>query len=117
MLKNYQLNTILLFNQPIDMRKSIDGLSLLVTQHFNLQPTSGSLFVFCNKGKDKIKILYWDRNGFCLWYKRLEQEKFHISYALSGVAQLDKQQLGWLLDGLDYANLHGHKSVLYDAFY
>ena len=56
-----------------DMRKSINGLSLLVSEHLKLDPFSGSIFVFCNKKKNMLKILYWDTNGFCLWYKRLEK--------------------------------------------
>lgn len=100
----------------VDMRKSIDVLSMLVEQ-FSQAPTSGSLYVFCNRCRDKIKILYWDRNGFCLWYKRLEQERFRLSYGGSGVVQVDQQQLRWLLDGLDYTQLRGHKSVSYEAYY
>ncbi len=59
-----------------DFRKSVNGLSMLVEAEMKLDPLSGNLFVFCNKGKSKLKILYWDRNGFCLWYKRLEEDKF-----------------------------------------
>ena len=54
-----------------DMRKSIDGLSILVSEKFNLDPFSGHLFVFSNRKQNIVKILYWDRNGFCLWHKRL----------------------------------------------
>lgn len=117
MLKSSQPTPILLYQNPIDMRKSIDGLALLVTEHFDSAPTSGSLYVFGNRAKDKIKILYWDRNGFCLWYKRLEKEQFHVSYSSSGAAQLSQQQLGWLLDGLDYQVLQGHKNIDYSVFY
>lgn len=117
MLKRFQSTPILLYQNPIDMRKSIDGLALLVVEHFDSPPTSGTLYVFCNRAKDKIKILYWDRNGFCLWYKRLEKECFSISYTSSGVAQLSQQQLGWLLDGLDYQALQGHKTIDYSVFY
>jgi len=68
--------TVHLATEPVDMRKSINGLSVLVADHLELSPLSGSLFVFYNKARDKIKILYWDRNGFCLWYKRLEKHRF-----------------------------------------
>ena len=61
-----------------DMRKSIDDLSMLVQEVLKKDPFSGHLFVFCNKRGDKIKILYWDRNGFCLWYKRLERGVFRL---------------------------------------
>ena len=106
---------ILLCQKPIDMRKSIDGLAVLVSEHFDAAPTNGSLYVFCNRGKDKIKILYWDLNGFCLWYKRLERERFWLSYDSSGAMELSQQQLRWLLDGLDYRSLQGHKSVQYSS--
>ena len=64
-------------------RQSINGLSVLVANNLELSPLSGSLFVFYNKARDKIKILYWDRNGFCLWYKRLEKHRFHIPAHIS----------------------------------
>ena len=57
-----------------DMRKSINGLALLVEEHFRLDLFSGSLFTFCNRKRDRVKIIYWDRNGFCLWMKRLDLE-------------------------------------------
>ena len=59
-----------------DMRKSIDGLSILVSQQLTLDPFAGHLFGFCNRSRTIIKLLYWDRNGFCLWHKRLERHVF-----------------------------------------
>ena len=114
---NWQSVQIFLCHRPVDMRKSIDGLAMLVSEQFHETPTNGSLYVFCNRGKDKLKILYWDRNGFCLWYKRLEKERFLLCYSPSGVVQITGQQLRWLLDGLDYTKLKGHKSVTYSAYY
>ncbi len=58
------------------MRKSIDGLAALVEQEMDLSPAQEVLFVFCNRGRDKIKLLYWERNGFVVWYKRLEKQRF-----------------------------------------
>ncbi len=69
---------IYIATERADMRKSVDGLSLLVQETLNQNALSGHLFVFANKRGDKIKILYWDRNGFCLWYKRLEKSRFRI---------------------------------------
>ena len=60
-----------------DMRKSINGLSIMVADQLAFNPLSGHLFCCCNRKRDIIKILYWDRNGFCLWHKRLEKERFH----------------------------------------
>ena len=59
-----------------DMRKSINGLSLLVEEEFGLDLFSGSFFAFCNRKRDLVKILYWSGNGFCIWMKRLEEEVF-----------------------------------------
>jgi len=56
-----------------DMRKQINSLTILVEQHMHLDPLSGSVFVFCNRRRSTVKALYWDRNGFCLWQKRLEK--------------------------------------------
>lgn len=67
---------VYLHKQPVDFRKSINGLSLLVEQEMQLSPFSGALFVFCNQQRTRLKVLYWDSTGFCLWYKRLEKDKF-----------------------------------------
>jgi len=67
---------VYLHRQFVDFRKSINGLAALVESELALSAMSGALFVFCNKGRDKLKILYWDRTGFALWYKRLEKDKF-----------------------------------------
>lgn len=107
---------IYLANIAVDMRKSIDGLSLLVLDYFKLTPTSGAYFVFCNRKKDKIKILYWDKTGFALWYKRLERSHFKCHYGLDGAILLTKDQLQWLLSGLDYESLKGLDELNYDIF-
>jgi len=107
---------IFFYTAPVDMRRSIDGLSIIVSERLALEPNNGSLYVFFNKSKDKIKILYWQRNGFCLWYKRLEKERFKIP-ASTDVLTLTFQQLRWLLDGLDYTKVQGHKSLSYKEFY
>ncbi|MCX7123083.1 MAG: IS66 family insertion sequence element accessory protein TnpB [Gammaproteobacteria bacterium] len=101
----------------VDMRKSIDGLSILVSSHLEQNPTDGALYVFCNRSRNKIKILYWDRNGFCLWYKRLERQRFHLPKPTEGIYTLEAQQLEWLLSGLDFTCLQGHKRLSYSAFY
>ena len=59
-----------------DMRKSINGLSIMVSEQMQLDPFTGHLFAFCNKNRNMLKILYWDRNGFCLWHKKLEKHSF-----------------------------------------
>ena len=107
---------VYLANFAVDMRKSIDGLSLLVSGHLQQNPTNGAWYVFCNRYRNKIKILYWDRNGFCLWYKRLERERFKLPKLNGEVYTLEPHQLEWLLSGLDFTKLQGHQSLQYSAF-
>lgn len=84
-----------------DLRKSIDGLAILVTESFNLDPFSRSLFVFCNRKRDKIKILEWDVNGFWLYYKRLEKGTFKWPNSSDSKTLLvSEREFRWLLDGL-----------------
>ncbi len=89
-----------------DMRKSINGLSSIVMDEFELDAFSGNIFAFCNRGRKIIKILFWDQNGFCLWHKRLEKDQFCWPHSTSEIIQLDARQLAWLLAGLDIKNAH-----------
>ena len=70
------IDQVYLYTVPIDFRKAIDGLSVLVEQELGLNPFASALYVFTNRHRNKIKALYWHRNGFCLWQKRLERDKF-----------------------------------------
>jgi len=93
---------VYLHNQFVDFRKSINGLAVLVEAELELSAMSGAVFVFCNKARDKLKILYWDKTGFALWYKRLEKNKFKWPTKQSGPSMsLSEQQLHWLLSGFD----------------
>ena len=96
-----------------DMRKSINGLSLLVEGNLSLDPFSGHLFVFTNRRRHILKILYWDRNGFCLWQKRLEKHRFRWPQPSEGIAQIEGRELLWLLEGLDIGQIEGHGSLKY----
>jgi len=96
-----------------DMRKSIDGLSLLVQTHMDKDPFTGDLFAFCNRKRKLVKILYWDRNGFCLWQKRLEKERFIWPESESQVLRLESRQLQWLLEGIDIRQYRGHRRLHY----
>jgi transposase len=98
-----------------DMRKAINGLSILVEDRLELDPFSGHLFVFCNRRCNMIKILYWDRNGFCLWQKRLEKHRFIWPQTQSQVLDIDARQLDWLLEGLDIDQCTRHKSLSYST--
>ena len=114
MLPNHGL--IYLANFVVDMRKSIDGLSFLVCSHLKENPANGALYVFFNRHRNKVKILYWDRNGFCLWYKRLERQRFKLPKPNDQVYRLETHQLEWLLSGLDFSKLQGHRSLEYSVF-
>lgn len=96
-----------------DMRKSINGLSILVADQLDLDPLSGHLFVFCNRRRDIVKILYWDRNGFCLWHKRLEKDRFQWPKTADEVLSLHGHELAWLLDGLSLDQPEAHKRLTY----
>ncbi len=86
---------VLLHRDPVDMRKSIDGLSFLVVDGLNADPADGTVYVFFNRQRDKLKLLYWDRNGFCLWYKRLEKERFKIPTIAGSAFELSPENLRW----------------------
>jgi transposase len=96
-----------------DMRKAINGLSILVESHLQLDPFSGHLFVFCNRRRNILKILYWDRNGFCLWQKRLEKHYFKWPQSEKHVLEIDQRQLSWLLDGLEFQQACAHGTLSY----
>jgi transposase len=83
-----------------DLRKSINGLSMLVADYLELDAFSGHLFAFCNRKRDMIKVLYWDRNGFCLWQKRLEKDRFVWPDTEEDILAIEVRELNWLVDGL-----------------
>ena len=89
-----------------DMRKSINGLSLLVEDQFDLDLFTGNLFAFCNRRRDMVKILYWSGNGFCVWLKRLEEDQFRWPDSEQEVMEITSAALDWLLHGLDLRQAH-----------
>jgi transposase len=100
---------VYLCSECVDFRKSINGLAGLVESELELSVLSGALFIFCNKGKDKLKLLYWDHTGFALWYKRLDKDKFKWPKKLNAQTMtLTEQQLHWLLSGYDVI---GHQVI------
>ncbi|OSM05934.1 putative IS66 Orf2 family protein [Magnetofaba australis IT-1] len=108
------LPDVYLCREPVDFRKGIAGLAALVEAELGLDPLSSRLFVFTNRRRTGVKILYWERNGFCLWQKRLEQERFHWLRRTDGVVgRISGQQLNWLLDGYDITRITPHKTLEY----
>ena len=92
---------IYLCRDAVDMRKSIDGLSSLVTGALRLDAKSSALFVFFNKRRDKVKILYWDRSGFVIWYKRLAKGRYRPPHLTKSAAKLSISDLTGILEGMD----------------
>ena len=91
---------IYLYRAPCDMRKSFDGLCGLIRSELGEDPLSGSLFVFLNRRRNMVKLLYWDRDGLALWYKRLERGCFSLPAISSTHARIDRLQLTLLLEGV-----------------
>jgi transposase len=112
MISEANVDRVYLARGSTDLRKSIDGLAILVKEEFNLDPFSPNLFVFCNRQRDKLKILHWDHNGFWLYYRRLERGKFHWpSDSSSAPLNISRRQLRWLLDGLSFEQKQAHTVV------
>ena len=107
--------SVYLYSEFVDMRKSIDGLAALIEQETTLSPFDTTLFVFCNRQRDKIKLLLWERNGFVLWYKRLEKFRFKWPSAADQPAIIDGAVLNQLLDGYDIRPPKAHPALNYIA--
>lgn len=100
-------------SEIIDFRKQIDGLSIYVQDVLDLNPLSTHLFVFRNRNRDKIKVLYWDNNGFCLVYKRLSKGRFVWPVKDEAQRVFGLRELQWLLDGLDIRDLNERPTLTY----
>ncbi len=95
---------VYLCTSPCDMRKSFDTLHALVRDALELDAFAGHLFVFANRRRDRVKILYWDRDGFAIWAKRLEEGSYAVPFAEAGgqgAREMTAQELGALLSGID----------------
>ncbi|AGS80609.1 IS66 family insertion sequence element accessory protein TnpB [Leptospira noguchii] len=89
-----------------DLRKSINTLTVIVEGKMKKDPYSESVFLFCNRKKDKLKMLYWDKSGFCLWQKRLEESKFPWPNSEEEVHKIPVERFHWLLNGIDFFKEH-----------
>ncbi len=112
----HDVPAVYLHRDPVDFRKAINGLVVIVEQSMELSPYAPALFVFCNRRRDKLKIVYWDETGFCLWYKRLEKARFKWPRRSDeDVVSLTEEQLHWLLRGLDITKMLPHQQLNYVA--
>jgi len=103
---------IYLYRHPVDMRKAANGLVAIVESEMALDPFTSRLFVFCNRARSIVKIVYWEGNGFALWMKKLQKSRFQWPVDLPlDVVELNVQQISWLLDGYDLTLMQGHASL------
>lgn len=100
-----RIEQVYLCRAPVDFRKSIGGLSVLVEQELELSPFASALYVFINRQRDKIKVLYWHRNGFCLWLKRLKTDKF--AWPSGGAIRRRKRSACKSSNGCSKASIYG----------
>jgi len=107
---------VYLHRDPVDFRKAINGLSLIVSDSMALSPFDKALFVFCNKRRTQLKVLYWDDTGFALWQKRLEKQKFKWPKrsGLNTIA-ISHEQWSWLLRGFDISQIKPHISLKFST--
>ena len=105
-----------LCREPVDFRKAINGLSILVAEEFELDPFSAQVFAFCNRKRNQVKLLVWERNGFVLWQKRLEKDRFPWPRShRDGVLEVTGRELNWLLDGIDVFGQKPHEALQFSA--
>jgi len=103
--------TVYLCVAPVDMRKQATGLALLVEQSLGCNVFEPALYVFSNRRRDRVRILYWERNGLCLWSKRVEKQQFIWPRAMADAAvQMSGRELNVLLDGFDVWS-RGHRAL------
>lgn len=118
MLKIRKDTQIYVSLSPIDMRKSIDSLSIVVVEEFRNDPQSGHLFIFFNRNRDKVKIVYWDKNGFVLHYKRMEKHRFVVPKLIDRMhLVITETQLHGLLAGLNFEIMGDFNDIDYDKIF
>ena len=100
---------VYLYTAPCDMRRGFDGLQALAKHVVGVDPLTGHLFVFCSRRKDRVKILYWDRDGWALWAKRLEAGTYEFPFAASGRTEVTAGELSAMLEGIDLRNAKRRK--------
>ncbi|MBM3792846.1 MAG: IS66 family insertion sequence element accessory protein TnpB [Acidobacteria bacterium] len=100
---------VYLYTAPCDMRRGFDGLKMLAEHGIGIDPLAGHLLVFCSRRADRMKILYWDRDGWALWSKRLEAGTYAFPFAGTGRKEMSAGELSALLEGIDLKNAKRRK--------
>ena len=111
------LSHVFLHRDPVDFRKSHKGLGAIVELEIGHNPFDGSLYVFINRQYNKIKCLFWERNGFVLYYKSLAEEKFNWPKHDEALITLTGQQMNWLLDGYDISLMKPHRKLQFESLF
>jgi transposase len=108
------LSSVRIFIRPgyTDLRKAVNGLTVLVQENMKQDPFSGSVYLFCNRGRKLLKAVWWDKTGFWLSQKRLEKATFPWPANAEETEELNREQLEMLLTGIDFWK--AHKSVYYE---
>ena len=104
MLKLSDSTRVYVASKSVDLRKAINGLAVLVLEQFSTPVNDGSVYVFYNRDFDRVKCLFWDKNGFVLYHKRLERGRFVWPSVIAGSVSIMGAQLGYMLEGIDWRN-------------
>jgi transposase len=106
---------VMVATRPVDFRKGAEGLAALVREAMGADPFSGTVYVFRARRADRVKLIYWDGSGVCLFAKRLEDGKFHWPSVQDGVIRLSAAQLAALVEGLDWRRVHEPRETVAPA--
>lgn len=117
MLKLTEDTRIYVADKPVDCRKAINGLASLVVEQFVMPVNDGSVYVFYNGSCDRVKCLFWDKNGFVLYHKRLERGRFKMKKTGDGSFVITQNQLEWLLAGLDFQLMNEFKTLDFTHYF
>ena len=117
MLKLTEDTRIYVADKPVDCRKAINGLASLIVEQFETPVNDGSVYVFYNRDCDRVKCLFWDKNGFVLYHKRLERGRFKFGKTSDGSFVITQNQLSWLLAGLDFWLMNEFKSLDFTHYF
>jgi hypothetical protein len=117
MLKLTKDTRIYVADKPVDCRKAINGLASLVIEQFEMSVNDGSVYVFYNGSCSLVKCLFWDKNGFVLYHKRLERGRFKMRKTADRSYVISQNQLDWLLAGLDFQLMNEFKALDFTHYF